>query len=283
MSKIFLIIPALKADTSGDQSQIKSKVSITQEEFVALIKDVKNLCLLAVGEYDANNKSVELFCAKAVIRHLQKELEKIPRKDKKHQIELLIKFFDNFCDIPHSEDAVFIAENENVKPYADLVHAYLQDKESSIIVNANGLNNPENGLQVVYNGEQIIIYVCDMSLNLYKWIIEHRDPKRQYDPNYEKHSKTEKLVKKGKVASPITYTKDELNQMLEKAVCTGAGHGELYFFDKDKEKYVIFWGEGGHLYHAFEFTEENNAEIQKIWERGGRDLMKRIEMVAEMN
>ena len=49
-------------------------------------------------------------------------------------------------------------------------------------------------------------------------------------------------------------------------------------------KYIIFFTENTNsLYHAFEFAEDNQEEIQKIWARGGRDLKNRIDMVTNLS
>lgn len=282
MNHIYLIIPALKDDVNKDYSRIHAVQTFSQEEFVELVKNMKQLCQLVAGEYNVEKKNLAMYYSKKVLDKLYNLAKQVSNDEKKFGIGNLLLFFNNFTEVEPSADADFNQAYPDLEPYVEVIHAYLQNQETSAIANAKGLENARTGFSIDYQGAKVTIQVFDNYIDLYKWFIAHREPKRQYDPNYEKHSQTAKLVKNGKVASPITYTQAELEQMLEKAVCTSAGHGELYFYDKNKDKYVIFFAEGGNLYHAFEFTEDNKDEMQKIWNRGKRDLVERIELVANV-
>lgn len=282
MNHIYLIIPALKDDVNKDYSRIHAVQTFSQEEFVELVKNMKQLCQLIAGEYDAKKKNLAMYYSKKVLDKLYNVVKQGPKENKKFEIGNLLLFFNNFTKVEPSADADFNQIHPELEPYSDMMHAYLQNPDSSVIANAKGLENAGTSLNIDYQGEIVTIQVFDNYIDLYKWFIAHREPKRQYDPNYEKHSQTEKFVKKGKVASPITYTQAELEQILEKAVRTGDKHRELYFYDKNKDKYIIFFAEGGNLYHAFEFTEDNNEEMNKIWSRGKRDLVERIQLAANV-
>lgn len=282
MNHIYLIIPALKDDVNKDYSRIHAVQKFSQDEFVELVKNMKQLCQLVAGEYDAEKKNLAMYYSKKVLDKLYNVVKQEPREKKKFEIGNLLLFFNNFTEVEPSADADFNQAHPELEPYADMIHAYLQNPDTSAIANANGLENAGTGLNIDYQGKRVTIQVFDNYSDLYKWFIAHRETKRQYDPNYEKHSQTARLVKKGKVASPITYTQTELEQILDKAVRAGAGHGELYFYDKNKDKYIIFFAEGGDLYHAFEFTEDNNEEMNKIWSRGKRDLDERIKLAANV-
>lgn len=112
-----------------------------------------------------------------------------------------------------------------------MLHAYLQNLEHSAIANADGVADKIHGLQLNYQGDWLSLKLFDNPIELYQWQTEHRDPQRQYDPNYEKHSKEEKTGKKGQPISAITYTKEQLEQFLKLAVRASRTNAELYFHD----------------------------------------------------
>lgn len=282
MNHIYLIMPALKDDVNKDYSRIHAVQKFSQDEFVELVKNMKQLCQLVAGEFDAKKKNLAMYYSKKVLDKLYNLAKQVSENEKKFEIGNLLLFFNNFMEVAPSTDADFNQSHPELEPYADMIHAYLQNPDTSAVADADGLVNAGTGFNIDYQGNRLTIQVYNNYVDLYKWLIAHREQKRQYDPNYEKHTQTEKRVKKGKVASPITYTQTELEQMLEKAVCTSVEHGELYFYDKNKDKYIIFFAERGDLYHAFEFTEDNNEEMRKIWERGKRDLVERIKLAANV-
>ena len=111
-----------------------------------------------------------------------------------------------------------------------------------------------------------------------------RYPSRQLDTNYKKHSERSKLGKNGANISPITYEKQQLDDFLKKAVVAKKGWRELYFKDQKNDKIVVFWDENLETpsYHAFEISVDDIQEIQKIFKRGGRDLVTRINETSSL-
>lgn len=282
-NNVYLILPVLKKDASGDTSQIRTMETSSQEEFVDIVRNAKKLCQLVAGENDTNNAQVGLYYVKKVFVGLHAIIKQLPKEEKMHNIIALLKFFDEFTDIKPSDDAAFRDAHADLEPYADMLHAYLQNREHSAIANADGVADKTHGLQLDYQGNCLKLEVFDNPIELYRWHAEHRAPQRQYDPNYEKHGKEEKVGRKGKTISAITYSNEDLERFLKLAVRASKTHSELYFRDIAKGKYIIFWNENiNSLYHAFEFTEDNQEEINKIWKRGGRDLKDRLDMVANM-
>lgn len=283
-NNVYLKLPVLKKDASGDQSQIRTMETISQEEFVAIVRNAKKLCQLVAGENDTNNAQVGLYYVREVLAGLHAIIKQLPRTERMHNITGLMQFFDEFTDMKPSEDAVFRDAHADLEPYADMLHAYLQNLEHSAIANADGVADKIHGLQLNYQGDWLSLKLFDNPIELYQWQTEHRDPQRQYDPNYEKHSKVEKTGKKGQPISAITYTKEQLEQFLKLALRASRTNAELYFHDVEMGKYIIFFNENTNsLYHAFEFAEDNQEEIQKIWARGGRDLKNRIDMVTNLS
>lgn len=281
-NNVYLILPVLKKDASGDQSQIRTIDTITQKEFAALVGNAKRLCQLVAGENDSDNAQVGLYYVRKVLAGLHAVIKKLPREKKQHNITALLKFFDEFTDIKQAEDTSFRDAHADLEPYADMIHAYMQSRDHSAIANVDGVAGKMQCLQLEYQGKWLKLEVFDNPIELYKWQIEHRNPQRQYDPNYEKHGQEEKYGKHGKVVSAITYKQEELEYFLKYAVRASRTHNELYFHDIGKGKYIIFFYEDlNSLYHAFEFTESDNVDTQMIWKRGGRDLDDRIKIVAD--
>ncbi len=280
-NNVFLILPVLKKDASGSKSQIETMETISQEQFVAIVRNAKRLCQLVAGENDANNTQVGLYYVREVLAGLHAIIKQIPRADKKHYIIGLLKFFDEFIDVKPAEDTSFREAHADIEPYADMIYAYLQNRNHSAIANADGVVDKIQSLQLEYQGDSLKLEVYNNPIDLYAWQIEHRNPQRQYDPNYEKHSKEKKYGKRGMVISAITYKQEELEHFLKYAVRASRTHDELYFHDVVHGKYIIFFDENmNSLYHAFEFSEDNYEQINRMLQRGGRDLEERINMVA---
>ena len=193
---------------------------------------------------------------------------------------VLRKFFDNFINLKQTEDKDFNEAHQDLEPYADMIKAYLENKESSAIANAGAF--VDGNLRFEYNGGMVSVDFFNDPLELYKWLVAHRNPQRHYDPNYKKHGKQVKTGRKGKPNSAITYSHEELEKFLKWAVRANQSGRELYFHDKNKGKYILFWNENQDLYHAFEFSEDNNAQINRMRQRGRNDINGRLEMVANM-
>lgn len=120
---------------------------------------------------------------------------------------------------------------------------------------------------------------------VYLWFAQHRDPSRQIDEDYEKHSDKEKDSKKGEI-SACTYPKEKSEKMLQWAVGSKTNKSNrMYFHDLEGKKLLIFWNEDGkgQQFHAYEVSEDNHEEIQKIWTYDdGRDLKEAIERIAKV-
>ena len=285
MNNIYFIIPALNKNVTNDYSQINAMNSITQDDFIVLVRKMRQISLLVVGEYNAEKKNLGLFYAKEMLTRIYKILkEQNQDKGKTFEMGKLLMFFNDFDDVKPSGDRTFNESHTDLYPYADLIYAYLQDQETSALADVDGIKNPESGIRIEFQGKWMTLRVFETSTDLYKWLIEHRTPQRKYDFNYRKHGKTAREKRYGSTISPVTYSKDDLKKFLKKAVGTNLNHDELYYYDKPNRKYVIFFDENtiDNQYHAFEFPKNSNKEVEKIWERGKRDLMERILVVAEM-
>ena len=119
---------------------------------------------------------------------------------------------------------------------------------------------------------------------IYLWLVDHRFPTRKLDSNYKKHTENERLGKKGVTISPISYTKTQLEFFLKRALFAGKGARELYFKDNEHDKIIVFWDENLEIpsYHAFEIAADDILEIQKMYKRGGRNLINRIEEASSL-
>ena len=214
-----------------------------------------------------------------MLDELYNKAKQVPPKDKKYLMGVLRKFFDNFINLTPAENNEFEATHPDLEPYANLIKAYLDNKESSAIANADAI--VDKNVLFDYKGDLVSVDFFDDPLELYKWLIAHRNPQRHYDPNYKKHGKRDKKGRKGKTNSAITYSPEELEKFLKWAVRANQSGREFYFHDKVKGKYILFWNENQELYHSFEFAEDNYAQINRMRQRGRNDIDGRVEMVAD--
>lgn len=167
-----------------------------------------------------------------------------------------------------------------------IVNAFMESgTQHNALLNKSAINNEEHPIEVeMSTGKtQQTPLVCNPA-DVYLWLVRNRYPARVIDVNYEKHSERTKLGKNGVAISPVTYSKEQLELFLERAVCAGEGLRELYFKDNERNKIVVFWDENLEQpsYHAFEIAADDLPEIQKIYKRGGRALIRRIEDVSKI-
>lgn len=132
-------------------------------------------------------------------------------------------------------------------------------------------------------GEEVSLEIvaCNPG-ELYKWLAQHRNPKRLLTENYEKHTKNEKDVD-GKRVSALTYSREEAEELLQWAVGEKS-HNRRYFMDMKRKRLLIFWNqkEANPTFHAYDVDIDDAEETQKMWKECGREIVNRIKTVSNL-
>lgn len=283
MNQFFLLIPAVdENDAEQDIAYLKLLGDISIDDVVHIFKKVKGSLRLIESE------NYEIVYDHKHLNRLNKVLkEKRGNKssdEEMPQVENLLLFLNDAksiqdCNIGKQEAIV-----NGLQVKEGLINAYVESGiEHNTLLNREALNNELQPVEVVAVGKkyQLKPLVCEAA-DVYLWLIDSRYPARKFDPNYKKHTENEKLGKRGVKVSPISYTKTQLDIFLKKAVCAGNGSRELYFKDNELDKIIVFWDENLETpsYHAFEIEISDLQEIQKLYKRGGRSLLRRLEETA---
>lgn len=173
-----------------------------------------------------------------------------------------------------------------IKVCDGILNNYISNKTShDVITDPDVLNcDPRSLIVKDLNGNIIdlrdVFVKCDAE-KLYHWFVENRYPERELDFNYKKHTSTQREGSRG-VISPLTYSKKELEDFLKKAVGTENAKN-LFFKDNTKNKIIVFWNENlaNPTYHAYEISVDDEKEIDKIYSKGNRMLIRKIDEHAK--
>lgn len=200
----------------------------------------------------------------------------------------LRKLMNDWKDCNSHKDAFTPVKVNDVEQKQGLFCAFANLRQSGrdVIVDVEAFNGVNALKMEDTNGNCIGFNVIDCKEEaIYEWFANQRDPRREIDESYEKHSEKEKASKKGTI-SACTYPKEKSERMLQWAVGSKASPSHrMYFHDLEGKKLLIFWNEDGKgkLFHAYEVSEDNHEEIQKIWTYDdGRDLKEAIERIAKV-
>ena len=282
MNRLFLLIPAIdEKDAGQDIAYLKLLGKIDGEEVLSILRHIVRSMRLIEGE-DAETLYDE--------RHFKQLFRRVNKKKKTQempQFENLLLFFNDAVSIQQRGVVKVPTTINGMMVDNGLVNAFMDDGTAGkVLLNREALINSGQPIDVKKaDGEQLSLnpLPCEAA-DVYLWFVENRTPERKLDSNYEKHGKKEKTGKGGAPISPITYTEEQLNEFLKRAVVARKGLRELYFKDNTKDKIIIFWDENlkNPSYHAMEVAIDDAEEIQKIFKRGGRALMKRIEDTSHL-
>ena len=276
MNRLFLLIPAVtEQDAAEDVAYLKVLGNVDKDSLIGFFRKINQSQRLVEEEavdyyYDDNH-------LKALISTAQKALAGV---DDMPQWENLLVFFDGKKSIQNEKIGLSPIKVYGVEVKKGLLNAFVENGTTfDALLNKDALNDTVHPLDVeTANGGRFAVKVleCDPK-EVYKWLVHNRDPKRKIDPNANKHKRKSSYGKGGKV-SPVTYSREQLDDFLQKAVVAKKGLRELYFKDLGNHKIIIFWDENWtDNYHAFEIEDDDQEEIQKIYKRGGRALCRRIE------
>ena len=282
MNRLFLLIPAIGEQVAAeDIAYLKVLRDVDKDSFIGFFRKVNQSQKLIKWEdvdyyYDDNHLKAFVNAARAALEGS----EEMP------QLENLLVFFDDKKSIQGEKIGVTPIKVYGVDVKKGLLNAYMEGGpvDSDVLLNHDALNNPNRSFEIeTPEGLSVSIEALDVKPSVvYLWLVKNRNPKRNIDPNAQKHKRKTRLGNKG-VISPITYTIDQLDSLLQKAVPAKKGLREFYFKDTTANKLVIFFDENqANLYHAFEVPADDEQERQKMFKRGGRDLVNRVEATSQL-
>lgn len=281
MNRLFLLIPAVNDEDAGqDIAYLKLLGDVDSEQVVAILRGiVKSLNL--VEEEDTDILYDAMHLKRLMSDKMNAALQEMPQK------ENLLLFLNDATSIQEIGIGNMTAIINGMTVDKGLVNAFLEDGTTSdALLNKDALLDSRQPIEVLADKgrrHQLNALPCDAA-EVYLWLVGNRNPHRQLDPNYKKHGPNDKFGKRRVVVSPLTYTEQQLEQFLKRAVVAKKGLRELYFKDNEKDKIVIFWDENlqAPSYHAMEIEADNLEEIQKMYKRGGRALVDRIEATSRL-
>lgn len=200
----------------------------------------------------------------------------------------LRKLMNDWKDCNNLKETFSPVKVNDVEQKLGLFCAFANMRQSGrdVVVDVDAVSGVEGLKMVDISGNSVDfkVIVCKEEA-VYEWFVNHRDPKREIDTAYEKHSEKEKESKKGNI-SPCTYPKEKSERMLQWAVGSKESQSHrMYFHDLEGKKLLIFWNEDGEgkLFHSYEVPEDNHEEIQKIWTYDdGRALKEAIDRIAKV-
>lgn len=282
MNRLYLLIPAIgEKDAGQDIAYLKQLGRVDGEGVLSILRQIVQSLRLVEGE-DKETLYDE--------RHFKQLFRKIKQKKATQEmphLENLLLFFNDAVSIQQRGIGKIPVDINGMPVGNGVVNAFVEDATvGKVLLNRDALVNSEQSIDVKRtDGEQLSLtpLPCDAA-DVYLWFVDNRMPQRRLDSNYKKHGKKEKTGQGGVRISPITYTEQQLDEFLKRAVVAGKGLRELYFKDNTRDKIIIFWDENlkNPSYHAMEVDSDDAEEIQKIFKRGGRALMKRIEETSDL-
>ncbi len=279
MNKLFVLFPAIKEEDAGqDIAYLKLLGEIKEEDIINIFKKINQSKKLIAEE------NIEIYYDS---KHFENLLKGINDKGMPNLKNLLV-FMNDIKAIQDEGIGNKPIKVNGIQVDKGLLNAYVEDGLSNAytLINREAKNNIDQSIVIEYwDGKKTNVDALDCdSENIYLWLVNNRNPQREFDDNYKKHTKNEKIDKNGKTISAITYPKSKIIDFLHKAVIAKNGSKILYFKDLEKNKIIVFCDENVETqkYHAYEIQADDKAELQKINIRGGRKLSERIEKTAEI-
>lgn len=284
MNRLYLLIPAVNdIDAGEDIAYLKLLGDVDASKVIDIFKEIKKSIKYVKEDdleivFDQNHLN-------GIIKSLKENRQKGKSSDEMPQLENLLQFLNDSYSIQDLKVGKNPVKVNGMAISQGLVNAFVDDQSYNTLLNKDALNNPQHPIEVEL--QEGLYHLSPLSCDpadVYLWLVANRYPSRQLDTNYKKHSERSKLGKNGANISPITYEKQQLDDFLKKAVVAKKGWRELYFKDQKNDKIVVFWDENLETpsYHAFEISVDDIQEIQKIFKRGGRDLVTRINETSSL-
>lgn len=285
MNQLFLLIPAVnERDAGQDIAYLKLLGDVCTDDVIGIFRKVKK-CMSLINEED-----VEIIYDHKHLRRLNEVLkekrERISDGDEMPQLGNLLTFLLDAVSIQDREIGNTPIKVNAMQVEKGLINAYIEcGMVHHSLLNKEALNDERHPIEVevANKTKQLKVLSCE-AVDVYLWLVKNRYPTRKLDLNYKKHTKQERLGKKGVKISSISYTKAQLEVFLRKAVSARKDLRELYYKDDERDKIIVFWDENLETpsYHAFEIEANDLPEVQKLYKRGGRSLINKVEITSKI-
>lgn len=281
MNNLFLILPIVSSVKSDDseQSYLKAADIHNANEVTQMLIDIyRQLSSVDYENYDG-------FYDQSKLSAIIKEAKRLTSGKGYPEADKILRLFTKRPICAYKTDVKAPMLNINGMDVHDgIVNRYCSHDGENTLVDTDSLSCKPQSLVVKDSAGKVlnvsVISCCDS--DLYNWFLTHRNPERKLDVNYRKHTNAPKNGYRG-VISPLTYTEEETAEFLKKAV--GIKNGKnLFFKDATQNKIIVFWNENlssSPTYHAYEISADDEAEIDKIYRKGGRTLITKINDYAK--
>lgn len=284
MIQLFIAFPAVNNDAEDLElvylKSISSPDSKTVEDI--LKKAIKAVSITKFEKrsvlYD-NNRLSQLL-------NIVKKSQEGEKGKESPGLGLLRRSMSEWNDLNKKKDSFKIIKVSDVEQKQGVLCALINLKQSNndVTVDVDAING-FSGLRIIDNkGASVNVNKVDAKEGeVYKWFADHREPHREIDAAYKKHSTKEKKTKKGVISANKLPVKDS-EKMLQWAVGP-ENSNRMYFHDVDEGVIVVFWkedGSKGKQFHTYEVSEDNKDEISKILDyKDGTELYKIIGKIAK--
>ncbi|KXB82543.1 hypothetical protein HMPREF3034_01547 [Prevotella sp. DNF00663] len=280
MNRLFLLFPAATEESAGaDVAYLRVLGEVTSEHIINLFSLI-NRSRGMITEEDVVSYYDE--------RHLQALFSKVEENCEMPQLENLLSTLTDVDSIQNAGLKNEMLTINGIQIESGLLNSWAasSEKEFDALVDLDALNSKIRDIDArKESGEKLDVVVLPaVEEDVYKWLVDRRNPPRVLDADYEKHTQVEKIGKKGVKISAMNYPKERVEEFLKRAVPAKKGLRELYFKDIEENKIIIFFDENlsTPTYHCFEVSADDALELHKISQRGGRNLQERIEKSARI-
>lgn len=276
MNNLFLILPIVSPVNPDDPEQSYLKVvdiNNANEVTEMLIDIYRQLTSVDYENYNG-------FYDQSKLSALIKEAKRLTLGRRYPEADRILRLFTNKPLSAYRSYKKTVKLNINGMDVHDgIINRFCSHVGENTLVDTDSLSCKPQSLVIKDSVGKVlnvsVISCCDT--DLYNWFLTHRNPERKLDVNYRKHTNAPKIGYRG-VISALTYSEEETADFLKKAV--GVQNAKnLFFKDATKNKIIVFWDENLSLnptYHAYEISADDEAEIDKIYRKGGRSLVTKI-------
>lgn len=276
MNALYLILPiASDRDTANPELSFLKALNLQSADDVNtyLSKIYHAISYVAYEKF-------QTYYSQNKLKTLINEARRLSPSRKYPEAIKLLTLFNKKPFTAYSEREKVSALNINGSRIEDsIINRYLSSTGFNVLVDNEALVCNARELRILDEAgrpQQISLLQCD-PLALYQWFVENRHPQRTLDANYRKHTKAPKNGYRG-VISPLTYNKQETEYFLKRAVGV-ENEKNLFFKDAKNNKIIVFWNENlcnTPTYHAYEISVNDEGEIDKIYRKGGRSLVEKL-------
>lgn len=281
MNNLFLILPIVSPVKPDDpeQSYLKAVAVNNANELTEMLIDIYRQ--LSSIDYESYNG----FYDQTKLSALIKEAKRLTPGKRYPEADRILRLFTTKPLSAYKTEEKAVKLNINGLDVDDgIISRYCSNDGENSLVDTDSLSCKPQSLVIKDDAGNVLhvnVIPC-RDTDFYNWFLAHRNPERKLDVNYRKHTNAPKNGYRG-VISALTYSEEETKDFLRKAV--GIQNSKnLFFKDATQNKIIVFWNENISLnptYHAYEISADDEAEIDKIYRKGGRTLIAKINAHAK--